>query len=119
MTISNEIDERELILQLIVFEQNTGLAIQFHNNNDEDQETFHWTDPLHPEDYNHKNPITSDSFTTIQAVNALKLVNTIFEKTNGELFEQVKQCYQCGKNTNGKPYCSDKCISKRLDELTS
>ena len=115
-----QINERDLILQMIVFEQNTGLTIQFHNNGKEDQQTFHWADPLHPEDHNHKNPIIPNYFTTIQeAVNALKLVNTIFEKTNGELFDKVKQCYQCGKNTNGKSYCSDKCISKRLHQLTS
>lgn len=117
MPTDQEIDEKDLAIQMRIFEEKTGIKLQFHDKGGH-LDTFHYTDPENPENNYNMDSLNGDFFTTEEGVRALRLVNTVLEKiSDGEIYYKSKKCLQCGKPSKDRAFCSEKCLNDRISAI--
>ena len=99
------------------FYDKVGLDLQFHDKGGE-AKTLHWSDPENKKNRYHMDSITSEYFTTLEAVKALQVVNAVLDKiTEGKIFYESKKCLNCGNPSKDREFCSEKCLNEHLSKL--
>ncbi len=117
MPTDHEIDVKNLKYEMEIFYEKVGLDLQYHDKGGE-AKTLHWSDPENKKNQYHMDSITSEYFTTLEAVKALQLVNAVLEKiTEGKIFYESKKCLNCGKPSKDREFCSENCLNEHLSKL--